>query len=414
MDQETILDERMIVISADCHAGPESVADYEPYTPAALRPALREYVARIDAFEASAAQGSGAGGRGGAITREDEGLWDAGVRSARLDADGISAEVIFPQGSVPFAPYPAVGGATQMDWTATPEQRDAGPGIYNRWLADLCSADPDRHFGVAVVPIAALEAAAEEVGRARRLGLRGGISLPPIRPDRPGYNEPAYDRLWAACQDHDMVLNVHGGAGITYAGGPERIALILSETDFFSRRALWFMIFGGVFERFPRLRMAFTEQRAHWVPGTLAELDSIYRSARSSGLRKVLPKLPSEYFASNCYVGASFMSVTECNMRHEIGVERIMWGSDYPHTEGVWPWVREGLRWTFNGVEESEVRSMLGGNAMACYGFDPGRLRRKADQIGPTVQEIAGEPLASPPADPGVALSWAFRTSAWS
>jgi predicted TIM-barrel fold metal-dependent hydrolase len=409
-----MLDDRVIVVSADCHAGPANAADYEAYTPEVLRPALRDYVDRINAFEASRTQADGGGGRGGAITREDQGLWDIGVRSTRLEEDGVVAEVIFPQGSVPFAPYPAVGGVAQMEWTATSEQRDAGPAIYNRWLADLCSADPGVHFGVAVIPIADIDAAAEEVARARDLGLGGGISLPPIRPNQLTYNDPRYDRLWAACQDHGMVLNAHGGTGVVYEGGPERIALILSETDFFSRRALWYLIFGGVFERFPRLRLAFTEQRAHWVPPVLAELDSIYCSARCASVRQVLPKLPSEYFATNCYVGASFMSVSESTMRHEIGVDRIMWGSDYPHAEGVWPWVREGLRWTYHGVEETELRKMLGGNAIECYGFDAGRLGQKAQQIGPTVDEIIDSPLAPPPMDPGAELSWGFRTSPWS
>jgi predicted TIM-barrel fold metal-dependent hydrolase len=301
-----------------------------------------------------------------------------------------------------------------MEWAAIPAERDAGPAIYNRWLADFCSADPSWHFGVAVVPIADVAAAAAEVGRARGLGLRGGISLPPVRPDQPSYNQQLYDPLWAACQDHEMALNIHGGAGMTYEGGVERVAIALSDTDFFTRRALWFLIFGGVFERFPRLRVALTEQRAHWVPGMLAELDSIYRSARCAALRKILPRLPSEYFATNCYIGASFMSISECDMRYDIGLDRIMWGSDYPHLEGVWPWVNEGLRWTYNGVDETELRKMLGGNAIECYGFDTDRLRLRADEIGPTVKEIVNNPLAALPDDLGVEMSWAFRTSPWS
>jgi predicted TIM-barrel fold metal-dependent hydrolase len=409
MTQDAVVDQRVVLVSADCHAGPERVADYEPYTPAALRQSLREYVARIDVFEAARATG---GGRGGATTRDDRGLWDMGVRAAQLEADGVVAEVVFPQGSVPFARYPAVGGEAAVDWVATPEQRDSGPGIYNRWLADFCSVDPAVHFGVAVVPIADVEQAAKEVARARQSGLRGGISLPPVRPDL-YYNDRAYDRLWAACQDHEMVINLHGGAGLTYQGGPETTALIFSETDFFSHRSLWFLIFGGVFERFPRLRLAITEQRAHWVPGTLAELDSIYRSPRCAAVRAELPRLPSEYFATNCYVGASFMSKPECDIRHQIGVDRIMWGSDYPHTEGVWPWVSQALRWTFNGVADEELRVMLGSNAIECYRFDAERLRERAQQIGPTVTDIADNPMAAPPDEDGVEYSWGFRTSPW-
>jgi len=211
-----------------------------------------------------------------------------------------------------------------------------------------------------------------------------------------------------------MVLNLHGSAGIRYAGGPETVALTLTETDFFSHRTLWFLIFAGVFERFPRLRLAVTEQRAHWVPPTLDDLDSVYRSPRSAAVRAVLPRLPSEYFATNCYVGASFMSRGECELRERIGTDRVMWGSDYPHTEGVWPWVSQALRWTFEGVDEAELRLMLGGNAAECYGFDLGALERCAAEIGPTVDAITRDPLPAPPDDPGAELSWGFRVNgAW-
>ena len=404
--------QRVVIVSADCHAGPQQVSDYEWYTPEIHKDALRDYVSCIDAFEAERTVASGAGGRGGAVSRDDLGLWDMPTRRQRMEADGIVAEVIFPQGAVPFAPYPAVGPTRRIEWIATPEQYDAGPEIYNRWLADFCSTEPEVHYGVAVIPASDVDAAVGEVARARESGLRGGISLPPVREDRT-YNDRSYDRLWAACQDYDMVLNIHGGAGITYSGGVEVLAINLSETDFFTRRTLWFLIFSGVFERFPRIHMAITEQRAHWVPTVLAELDSIYRSARCADLRKELPRLPSEYFATNCFVGASFMSKPECELRHQIGVDRLMWGSDYPHAEGVWPWVHEGLRWTFDGVEEPEVRRLLGGNAIDCYGFDTERLGQRARLVGPAVKDITQNPLATPPDEPGVELSWAFRSSPW-
>jgi predicted TIM-barrel fold metal-dependent hydrolase len=410
-------DDRLIIVSSDCHAGPDRIADYESYTPAAHKEALRDYNACAEAFDAALADTGLGRGRGGAIGRDDQGMWDMAKRTEQMDADGIVAEIIFPQGAVPFAQYPAVG-MKAMDWTPTPEQREVGPQIYNRWLAAFCSADPEVHYGVAVVPIDNVDAAVAEVARARDWGLRGGISLLPVREDHHvvvrNYNDRNYDRLWAACQDYEMPLNVHGASGLLYHGDMwEAAAINLTETDFFTRRALWFLIFSGVFERFPRLRLVFTEQRAHWVPQVLNDLDSLYRWTGAAELRKRLPRMPSEYFAANCFVGASFMSKTECDHRHEIGMSRLMWGSDYPHNEGVWPWIREGLRWTFNGVEEADVRRFLGGNAIDCYGFDAQRLRDRAEVIGPTVGEITADPLPAPPQDPGVEWSWAFRSNVW-
>jgi hypothetical protein len=102
-----------------------------------------------------------------------------------------------------------------------------------------------------------------------------------------------------------------------------------------------------------------------------------------------LSKTPSEYFASNCFVGASFLRPIECTLRYEVGVDRIMWGADYPHSEGSYPYTREALRATFSDVPEPEVRSMLAGTAAKVYGFDLDELAKVAAEIGPSVKETA-------------------------
>ncbi len=408
-----------MVVSSDCHAGPAAVGDFRPLVSKQYKDIFDDYARAVEAYDAEAAAMTAEQGRGlqhgGATTRQDEGLWNVDLRRQHLDGDGVVAEVIFPQGGVPFAPYPAVGGGPvgKMAWSCSAQVRNAGPQIYNRWLADFCAADPTIHYGVAVVPIRDVDAAVVEVVRAKESGLNGGISLPPVADDFLMYNDPEYEPLWAACQDTGTVINLHGGAGRFYGKGADASALTLAETDFFSKRTLWFLIFSGVFERYPRLRLAVTEQRAHWVPTVLAELDSIYQAPLAARLRAQLPKLPSEYFATNCYVGASFFSRPECEMRSSTGVDRIMWGSDYPHMEGSWPWVDMALRWTFEGVDEVELRMMVGGNAIACYGFDEERLTKRAADIGPTAEEIIASPTSVPPDAPGAEYSWAWRSSIW-
>src|SRR6476619_270148 len=103
-------------------------------------------------------------------------------------------------------------------------------------------------------------------------------------------------------------------------------------------------------------------------------LDTIYNSP-TTVMRETIAKAPSAYFASNVFVGASFMSSGEAAMRYEIGLDRIMWGADYPHIEGSWPYTRESLRKTFAGVPPHELRAMLGANAARCYTLDLGGLR---------------------------------------
>ena len=98
---------------------------------------------------------------------------------------------------------------------------------------------------------------------------------------------------------------------------------------------------------------------------------------------------PSEYFARNVWVGASFLRATESAVRHEVGVDRIMWGSDYPHTEGSFPYSTLALRAAFGDVDPSETRRMLEDNVASVYGFDLEALRPVGDRIGPTVAEVA-------------------------
>jgi hypothetical protein len=112
-------------------------------------------------------------------------------------------------------------------------------------------------------------------------------------------------------------------------------------------------------------------------------------------------------------VGASFFSRPECEQRHAIGVDRIMWGSDFPHLEGTWPWTAESLRHTFATVPPGETERMLGLNAARCYDFDLASLRRAADRVGPRLEDLRAP--ASIPDDDRARASFAFRQNGpWS
>jgi predicted TIM-barrel fold metal-dependent hydrolase len=298
---------------------------------------------------------------------------------------------------------PAIG------YVASPELHAAGCRAYNRWLAEFCSANPGRHAGVGVMPIRDVDAAVREIEWCRDAGLRG-MSLPPISEHYPYVNDNRYEPIWAACEALDLPLSAHGASTRFYGHGPDSMPLALAEVDFFGRRSLWFLIFSGVFERHPGLRMVFTEQRAGWVVSTLAYLDDIYHSPLTR-ISRTLPRPPSSYFATNCYVGASFLSATEAAARGEIGVTKLMWGSDYPHPEGAWPWSRESLRRTCVAMSDDEVHLVVGQNAIRCYGMDHDVLAAAADRVGPTLAEIRTPPG---PVPEGAHLSWAFReTDMW-
>ena len=108
---------------------------------------------------------------------------------------------------------------------------------------------------------------------------------------------------------------------------------------------------------------------------------------------------PSGYWRRQCHLGSSFIRPAEVPLRHAVGVDKIMWGSDYPHRESSFPYSRLALRLSFAGVDPTEVRAMVGGNAAALYGFDLDALQPIADRIGPTVAELATpvEPAQIPP-----------------
>jgi predicted TIM-barrel fold metal-dependent hydrolase len=164
------------------------------------------------------------------------------------------------------------------------------------------------------------------------------------------------------------------------------------------------MIFAGVMERHPSLRFVFTEQGTAWIPETLATLDNYYaRMAGAGGSQEhewgagVMTRLtltPSEYWARQCHVGSSFIRRHEVGLREQVGVEKIMWGSDFPHKEGCWPFSKEHLRLAFAGIDPTEVQAMVGGNAARVYGFDLDALSPIAARIGPRVDDVA-VPLSS-------------------
>jgi predicted TIM-barrel fold metal-dependent hydrolase len=174
-------------------------------------------------------------------------------------------------------------------------------------------------------------------------------------------------------------------------------ATLFIDGFFWTARVLGQLIFSGTFERHPGLKFMITENGNNWVPRTLREYDRRYARMRREGtiewqfggpVCEHLPRKPSEYWATNCWQGNSFMGPDDCALRYEIGVDNMMWGNDYPHYEGTSPHTLEALHWTFQGVDPDEVQKILGGNAAKAFGFDLDLLVPLAAKLGPSVEEI--------------------------
>ncbi len=401
-----------LVVSGDSHAGPSLERQLRDYCP-------KEYLDEFDAFVKTFRSNPWALSGGGlrvsdnpyadalspseraagletlARIRENPGSNDADARLADMDADGVTSEVIFA-GAMNHEILPWAGGFDAGMASVDGDHRVVGGHMWNEWLADFCSAAPERLLGVAQIPIWDVEEAIKEVKWAKEHGLRA-LNFPAPRPDYAPYNEEeVYDPFWAAVCDTGLPLVTHSASGErsgqTGRGG---LMIWLSEVLWFSRRGLGQLIFGSVFDRFPTLKVAFVEQRGNWVVEHLRELDSAYRGVPVNAAMPLLgspvdmPKRsPSEYWESNCMLAASFMAPYEAALRHEIGLGTVMWGSDYPHLEGTWPRTKLALRNTFAGIPEHEVRMILGDNGARFFDLDVDALQVVADKIGPKPEEV--------------------------
>jgi predicted TIM-barrel fold metal-dependent hydrolase len=393
--------DRHLLISSDCHAGlpPGGYREYlDPQYREAFDEAMKLQIAATEEqqkhFLVKDINEKWRQGRDAELS----GAWDHDERIKVLDADGVAGEVIFPDGITEMNAPPFGAGIGMTPRDADRELQWAGARAHNRWLAELVQMAPERREGVAVVPATwDIDEAVTEVRWARENGL-GSIMLPVMWHDHAPYSDECYDPLWAVCQDLDVVVHYHSGpAPMTdYFGQwppagdkPTRrgaMGIYVSEVAWWLARPLTFLIWGGVFEMFPKLKVAATEGTSIWVPSFLELLDQ--RAGQHAGAQKLgdftshLKLKPSEYFARNIRVGA-MIPEREAELRHEIGVGNVMWGTDYPHPEGSWPETAERLVKSFRGVPVAERDAMLGGNAAEWYRFDTEKLAPLVARIGP-------------------------------
>ena len=417
---ESKSDSKVVIISADCHAG-ALPATYNEYLPRQYRDAAnawwlahaREMMSRAGTFfdqEAVEAYAEKAGEGGqrmkamsdpGMRLSDDQimqmlcdeqspfaprrGEFDPAVRAQELDGDGVAGEIIFPQ----MAPFGA--GLMQYRYAVSPEENLAGCQAYNRWLADLCKTNPTRHAGVAVINVDDIETTVKEVRAARDMGLWGGVLLPSSTGVHPFYHHPRYEPLWAVLEELEMPLQSHSGWSPDYGDVACATAMFISEVDMWAQRPFTALLWAGVFERHPNLKYVFTETGCGWITEKLRVLEFKANDPIFKHFTRALSLGPTGYFERQCFIGASFMPRHEAHFRHEIGVDKLLWGSDYPHLEGTWPNTMKALNKTFFDFEESEIRAILGANAARVYGFDFPAMQQIADRIGPTVEQVRGE-----------------------
>jgi predicted TIM-barrel fold metal-dependent hydrolase len=395
--------DRYVVISADCHAGAD-LLDYRPSLEAKYHDAFDDWAANF------------VSPYGDLVRPDADRNWDSARRMRELEADGVVAEVVYPN-TIP--PFYGRGSLVATAPTADDyELRLAGLRAHNRWMAEWCAEHPTRRAGIGQILLNEVDDAVRDVHWIADHDLRGGVLLPGVPPDAPiaPLHSRGYDPVWRACEERGVVLNAHGGSSSPdYGEHAASLSLWLVEAAWFSHRPLWTFILSGVFDRFPDLRLVLAEQGSGWIGDALDVMDNLYAQLSQGNVGvmrfehpQLLEKMPSEYWQSNCAVAASFLHRADCERRGRIGIDHVMWGSDYPHDEGTAPYSAEAIRLTFAGVPEPEVRAMLGENAARVYDFDLAELEPLAAQLGPRVADVAAGLDAIPPD----ATSMAFRDAA--
>jgi predicted TIM-barrel fold metal-dependent hydrolase len=354
------------LISADSHVNPLP-SMWAKYLPAALR----DQAPRIDStdegdfevFEGKRKPVLGINAMAGRkpeeyslnvrrLSEQRAGGYDPAARLEDMDADGIRAEVIYGGGPLP----------SQKD-----ELRIASYAAYNDWLADFCAKEPKRLLGIAYLPCDTPELAATEVKRAAGRGLKGGVI--PRFPGDGEWFDPEWDALWRAILDAGWAAAIHVGGRGRKAEMPS-----LSATGFMSdvlmskfamAESISRFVLSGLLARYPDLNVVSVEGQLGWLPFTQYYLDHIWEKHRF-WTKSELKERPSVYFRRQVY--ATFMEdPIGLRERAHIGVDNILWSSDYPHSETTWPNSRNLTDEWMSDFPDEDRRKILFENAERLY-----------------------------------------------
>ena len=281
------------------------------------------------------------------------GAWDPEERVKDMQLDGVSAEVLFP--SLSFSLFGLSDTELQL----------ACFKIYNDWMAEFASHSPQRLFPVALISLEDVPAGIEEVQRAAKLGLHGAMiwSGPPA--DRP-YHCGIYDPFFAAAQDLGMAITMHEitskdkSKPVKMDGGPEFLTTASLHFVHEMEETLCSLVFGGVLDRFPRLKVVSVELGAGWVPYFAWQLDRRFKKFAPMAQHK-LPMLPSDYLRRQVFWTFEIDPIGPRVTRF-FGEDNFMWASDYPHSACTWPKSLEVIADIFSDVPEDIKNKIISYN----------------------------------------------------
>ena len=295
------------------------------------------------------------------------GSFDTKARLADMDADGIWLQVLYP--SVTLSGAKIYGDESELQIACVR--------AYNEWLAEFCDGSDGRLVGQGILPTTCVDDAIAEAKHCVELGHRGVVmsafpngSLDPA---------PEDDPFWSFVQDADIPIAAHIGSfvkGVAVEKPPALDTLAFmgvagaSKAGANTLPVVCDLIFSGIFERFPRLKLLLVEANIGWIPTLLEQVDDMFLRYRwfTNGVEQ-MRTMPSRIFHRNFW--ATFMVDTVgMELRHRLNLEHIMWSTDYPHTGTEWPNNRVSIERNFRGVPKDQVKAMLHDNCKALYKLD--------------------------------------------
>ncbi len=377
---------RYDVISADCHIdliwlppdlftsnAPAALKDRMPYVTEGSHG--KKWVAKNGA-NFGLMNGMGSAGREyipGQIHRSDRmastGLYDDGKKGIRRlsdpelrlkdqERDGVQAEVL----------YGILGASMRIndDEAATEMLR-----IYNEWLAGFCQTHPDRYAGLACIPSHDINAAVTEIDRVAKKGVLRGLDIA-NRPRMTPLWDPWWNPLWDIAAEVRLPIHLHtiGGRIPDFAKLPPKVgraafAAVITSFQMFMAEPLLSIIFAGVLEHHPEIKLVIGESGIGWIPYILDHMDVEWEDQFKD---LDLTMKPSDYWRRQCYATYQTDRIG-IRLVDEIGEDNIMWGSDFPHPDGVWPDSQEYIQREVGRLPERTRRKITCDNASRLYGF---------------------------------------------
>ena len=282
-----------------------------------------------------------------------------------MDADGVDFGIVYP--SCGLRLYGTVPDS---------ELLTASFRVYNDFATEFCAAYPKRLGAIAVLNVDDVQVGVREMERCRNNGAIGAMIASYPAGGARRYKSPEYDPLWTAAQDLEMPLGLH--TATNRVGEVSSFEFLESgdvsnsvNVDYYVRMSIADMIFGRVFERFPKLQIGAVEFEVAWAAFFLDRLDYNYtqRIDVLRGERFKDDMMPSDFFHRNVFVGFQ-EDALGLRLRDIIGVDNLAWGSDYPHQESTFPKTREILEEILADCTEEEKAKVVGGNAARIYHID--------------------------------------------